>query len=171
MDAGDILAIRKTSIPLEMTAGELMDVLADLGKVALWEVLQSFEKGTLRAIKQDPTQVSFAKKLTVEDAKVDWTRSCEAVHNQIRGVNPNPGAWCKVEIKGEKKRLLIKKALPCHSLNGLPGEILSRTPNELIIGCERGGIAILEMQLEGKKTMRADAFLRGTSLDRIKFLE
>jgi methionyl-tRNA formyltransferase len=169
MDAGDILAIRKTPIPLEVTAGELMEVLADLGKVALWEVMQGIEKGTLRPMKQDPAQASFAKKLTPADAEIDWSRPCEVVHNQIRGVNPNPGAWCWVEIKGERKRLLVKKTLPYASLMGLPGEIVSKAPSELVVGCLHGSVRLLEVQLEGKKALAADAFLRGIPLDRIKF--
>ena len=169
LDAGEILAIRKTPIPLEMTAGELMGVLADLGKTALLKVMQQFEKNALTMIAQNPQEVSYAKKLTLEDAKVDWSRSSLAVHNQIRGVTPHPGAWCWIEIKGEKKRLLIKKTLP-HSERGLAGEILSKKPLELIVGCGQDSLSILEVQLEGKKSMPIDLFLRGTPLSALKFV-
>jgi methionyl-tRNA formyltransferase len=169
MDAGDILAIRKTPIPLEMTSGELMDVLADLGKVALWEVMQQIEKGSAHPIKQDAAQATLAKKIIPEDAEVDWSVPSDVVHNQIRGVTPNPGAWCWVEIKGDKKRLQIKKALPS-PIKGQPGEILSKNRSELVVGCGEGSLSLLEIQLEGKKTMVAEEFLRGIPLDKIKFL-
>ena len=170
MDAGDILAISKTSIPFDMNAGELMEVLANSGKVVLWEVMQGIEKGKVHPIQQDPTLATQAKKITSEDAEVNWTLSQEEVHNQIRGVNPNPGAWCWVEIKNEKKRLQIKKTLPHGSIEGRPGEILSKNPSELIVGCGKGSLQLLVVQLEGKKALTAKEFLRGISLDKIKFL-
>lgn len=169
LDAGDILATVRTPIPNDMSAGELMDVLAQLGKVALWEVMQGLEKGTAHSTKQDSSQVTTAKKITPGEAEINWNQPCLALHNTIRGVNPNPGAWCWVEIKGVKKRLLVKKTLPDHS-SGSPGEILSKTPSELVVGCAQGALRILELQLEGKKPMPADAFLRGIPLSLIKFI-
>jgi len=167
MDAGDILMIRKTPIPLEMTAGELMDTLADLGKKALWEVLQNLEHITPQ--KQDASLTSHAKKITPEDAQVSWDHPALHVHNQIRGVTPNPGAWCWVEVKGEKKRLLIKKTLPQKNPFGTPRQIVSRTPTELLVACQEGCLSILELQLEGKKTMPVADFLRGFPLTSINF--
>lgn len=168
MDAGDILAIRKITIPLEMTAGELMDALANLGKLALWEVLQNLDH--IQPTKQDPSLTTHAKKITPEDAEVDWTRPCLTVHNQIRGVTPNPGAWCWIEVKGEKKRLLIKKTLPMPAISGRPGQVVSRTPSELLVGCASGSLALKEIQLEGKKVMAVEAFLRGISPNQMHFL-
>lgn len=170
MDAGDILAVRHVPISLEMTAGELMEVLADVGKVALFEVMQELPKGNLHPQSQDLSKVTFAKKITPEDAMIDWTLSCMRVHNQIRGVTPNPGAWCWVEIHGEKKRLLVKKTLPYPTLSGSAGEILSKTDKELIVACGSGSLRLLELQLEGKKKLPADVFLRGIPLDSLRFL-
>jgi methionyl-tRNA formyltransferase len=170
LDAGDILAIRKTSIPATMSAGELMEVLANLGKEALWEVLLALTKGTAKAIPQDVSQASYAKKLLPQEGEIDWNRPAESNHNQIRGFTPNPGAWCWVVIKGEKKRLLIKKALP-HPSSGIPGEILPSLKTELIIACQTGSLSLLEVQLEGKKQMSAAEFLRGISKEKINFVK
>jgi len=169
MDAGDILAIRKTEITPDMTAGELMEILADQGKVALFEVMRDIKQGTITPIKQNPSLATFAKKIKPEDAEVNWTLSAETLHNLIRGVTPNPGAWCWVEIKGEKKRLLLKKTL-LYPTSGLPGDILSQSPTELIVGCGEGSLRLLEIQLEGKKSLPVDVFLRGISLEKIRFL-
>ncbi len=168
MDAGDILAIRKIPIPLEMTAGELMDALANLGKEALWEVLQNLDQ--IQPIKQDVALATHAKKITPEDAQVDWSLPCLSVHNQVRGVTPNPGAWCWVEVKGEKKRLLIKKTLPLPEVSGEPGQIESRIPLELVVACGSGSLSLLEIQLEGKKAMATKEFLRGISLHQVHFI-
>ncbi len=168
MDVGDILAIHKIKIPLEMTAGELMDALADLGKVALWEVIQHLD--TIQPLHQDSSQATHAKKIKTEDAEVLWQRPALVVHNQIRGVSPNPGAWCWISVKGEKKRLRIHKSLPLPDVSGEPGKILSRNPSELLVGCQEGALQLLEVQLEGKKKVPVDAFLRGISLEQLKFL-
>lgn len=169
MDAGAILAIRKLSIPLEMTAGELMESLANVGKSALIEVLQEVEQGRSQPIEQDLSAVTYAKKLTPQDAQVNWNPSSLVVHNQIRGCNPNPGAWCWIKIKGDSKRLLIKKSLPLPSPHGQPGEIISGPSSELFVACGSGAISLLEVQLEGKKQMSIGDFLRGTPLSQIKF--
>jgi methionyl-tRNA formyltransferase len=168
LDAGDILAIHKLPIPLEMTAGELMDALANLGKVALVEVLNNLDH--IIPTKQDPSQVTQAKKITPEDAEINWNQPALAIHNQIRGVTPNPGAWCWILLKGEKKRLLVKKTLPEPSLKGTPGSIVSQKPSEMVVACASGSLRLLEVQLEGKKALPTDAFLRGFSLPQITFL-
>lgn len=168
LDAGEILAVRKTAIEPNMNAGELMDHLAHLSQEVLWEVLIGLQRGAIQPIPQDHEQASYAKKLTSQEAKVDWKEPAELNHNKIRGFNPNPGAWCWVEIKGEKRRLLIKRAL-LSSFHGVPGEILSTAQLELIVGCGQGSLQLLEIQLEGKKQLTAQEFLRGTSLDKIKF--
>ncbi len=170
LDAGGILAMRKAPIPLEMNAGELMEVLAHLSKEALWEVLQKLEMGKLEAIPQDSHQATYAKKLTPQEGEIDWDQSAESIHNRVRGFTPNPGAWCWVEIKGEKKRLLIKKTAPL-SIKGAVGAILPSSKAELIIGCKEGSLRLLEVQLEGKKQMGAAEFLRGIPADKIKFRE
>jgi methionyl-tRNA formyltransferase len=170
MDTGDILAIRKTEISSEMTAGELMNLLADLGKVALWDVMQKMVQGKITPIKQDPSLASYAKKIKPEDSLIDWSLPAETVHNKIRGVTPNPGAWCWVEIKGEKKRLLVKKTLP-YPTAALPAGEIDRTHSfELVVGCGQGSLKLLEVQLEGKKTLPSDTFLRGIPLDNISFI-
>lgn len=167
MDAGDILAIRKVNIPLEMTAGQLMDALADIGKDALWEVLQALPHAS--ATRQDPSEATHAKKITPEDTFVDWNKPSRMLHNQIRGVTPNPGAWCWIKVKKEKKRLSLKKTLPLEVPQGNPGEIVSRSTSELVIACGEGSLQLLEIQLEGKKAMSVDQFLRGTPLTQLSF--
>jgi methionyl-tRNA formyltransferase len=170
MDAGDILAVRKTDIPLDMTSGELMQVLADIGKSALLEVLQGLEKGSIQPMQQKSEAATFAKKLTIHEGEIDWSKPCEVVHNQIRGVTPNPGAWCMVEYKGEKKRLLVKKSKPDPTKSGMPGEIISKNFAEFHVACDQGSVMLLELQLEGKKPMTAEAFLRGIQLSFLKML-
>ncbi len=170
LDAGGILSIVKTAITDQMTAGELMEKLAILGAVALYEVIEKLDKGTVAVQMQDPAQVTYAKKISIEDTKISWNRPAFQVHNQIRGVTPHPGAWCLVEIKGVSKRLLIKKGAIESQYAGKPGEILSKNGSELVIGCSQGAFRILELQIEGKKKMASDEFLRGIQLANLNFI-
>ncbi|MFZ0564867.1 MAG: methionyl-tRNA formyltransferase [Chlamydiales bacterium] len=171
LDAGAILSIVRTAITEEMTAGELSQILADLGAKALYEVLCDLEKGSLTPIEQDSSQMTYAKKLKPEEGFIDWNHACEPIHNQIRGVTPKPGAWCWIWVRGKRKRLLIKRAVREISLKGAPAEILStsKNPGKLIIGCAKGAIRLLEIQLEGKQPMAVDHFLRGIAIDHIRF--
>ncbi len=159
MDAGDVYSIVKIPIPEEMNAGELFDEMALVGAKALWNVMQKIEKGEAKATPQDPSQVTFAKKVKPEDGEIDWSQPAQKIHNQIRGLTPNPGAWCWVEVRGAKKRLRINRARP----------VLEHEPSKLIVGCSEGALELLEVQLEGKKALPADVFLRGIQPQNIKF--
>lgn len=157
MDAGDIVLQKRVGIGPEMTAGELMEALTELGKEALTETLALAKAGPLPATAQDSEKVTMAPKLELEDGQLVWERSAEELHNQIRGVTPSPGAWCFVTIRGEKKRLKILKARVATSQEGW------------VIPCGAGSLELLEVQLEGKRRMEAGEFLRGIGSEKISF--
>lgn len=166
LDAGDMLRVVKTPIPDDMTAGELFDVLADLGGKALIETLQHLDR--IKPISQDSRGTTYAKKLKKDDGKLDWMQSAKEVYNQFRGVTPKPGAWCYVEIGGKLRKMLIRKARKSAQSGKRAGEILSDT--ELLVACEKGGsLNLLEIQIEGKRAMPAHDFLRGTAIGNLKF--
>ncbi|MFN0065655.1 MAG: methionyl-tRNA formyltransferase [Chlamydiales bacterium] len=168
LDAGDMLAVVKTPVGADMTAGELFIEIEKMGAEALWNVIESLEKGDARPIQQDSREASYARKLCIEDGEVDWKKPAKEHYDQIRGVTPKPGAWCNVEIGGKSKRLLIKKARLSLESGKRRGEHLSN--RELLIACEGGGsIQLLEIQLEGKKTLTVHDFLKGTPVSNIKF--
>lgn len=175
LDAGDMYSVAKTPITETMTTGELTAHFAVIGGPALWQVMQDLEKGTARPIPQDSSQATYAKKITTEDAQINWNHSSWQIDCQIRGVTPNPGAWCWIELRGEKKRLLIKKAQKIlesyELLLSQPGEIVSSEPSRLIISCGEGALEIFELQLEGKQSMTTSNFLKGISKKQIVFLK
>ncbi|NGX61041.1 MAG: Methionyl-tRNA formyltransferase [Chlamydiae bacterium] len=169
LDAGEILETASTPVPEEMVAGELMEKLSHLGAEALIRVLQRVAQGEqVKGELQDPSLVTLAPKLKPEEGELDLRESSTKLHNQVRGVTPKPGAWIWVEIRGEKKRLLIKKTHSHPSLQGEIGETLSTSP--WVIGCGEGGLELLEVQLEGKKALDTPAFLRGIPSTLIHFL-
>lgn len=164
MDAGNIIEIVKTPIGPEMTAGELEKKLCEIGSRALLNVIRDYEKGSVRDYEQDHDKATYVHKIELEDCEIHWDRPAQMIDCLIRGVTPEPGAWCYVQVKGEKKRLKILKARIIEGKNGKPGEILSTGKEGVIVACQDGALSLIDLQLEGKKAMKADELLRGTPL-------
>jgi len=154
MDAGDVYEMVHTQIPEEMTFAELDLKLSELAGPALLQTIKNLEAGTAKKTPQDSSQATFAPKLSPEEEMIRWNRSAREIHNLVRALSPAPGAWCYVDIGGEKKRLKIKRT----QLSPL-----AAAKNAWIIPCSEGFLQILEVQLEGKKTMPASDFLRGAA--------
>jgi len=163
MDAGDMIEVAKVPIPPEMTYGELEQSLLEAGKKTLLKVIQEVGAGNVKRIPQDHTQATLAPKIELEDCEIRWDQPAEAIHNLIRGVNPHPGAWCYVNFRGEKKRLkILRSRVQPYQGSDKPGTILPG--GALLIATGKDALVILELQLEGKKAMKADDFLRGIPL-------
>jgi len=171
MDAGDM--IKKVVVPIssEMTYGELEATLCEVGKKAFLDVIRAFENGVPLSNPQDSTQVTLAPKIELEDCEVIWDRSAHALHDLIRGVNPFPGAWCYVLVKGEKKRLKIIRAkiVPCEKMEYGSVVNVHQTKGNLIISTGDQALELLEVQLEGKKSMSSEELTRGISRSYLVF--
>ena len=160
MDAGDILKVVKVPIGADMTSGELEQALCEAGSEALLEVIRRFEAGIVEGSRQDHTQTTLAPKIELDECQIDWKKPAQTIHNLVRGVNPHPGAWVWVEVKGKRLRLKINRT-KCHSeKNGEPGKIVAYG-KELIVTCGQGALELLELQLEGKRAMSAQELMRG----------
>src|SRR5690606_2735491 len=116
MDAGDMIKKEFTCITPEMTYGELEKILCDLGKKTLLEVIRKFDFYKNIKEEQDIKEVTFAPKIELIDCQINWDESAQKNHDLIRGVNPFPGAWTYVYIKGEKKILKIMRTRLIDSL-------------------------------------------------------
>jgi len=149
LDAGDVIRAEKIAISDEMTYGELEQALCALSKPLLLSVIHAYEKGIPPAEPQDVSQVSFAPKVTPEEAEIKWDKEAAFIQNQIRGFNPRPGAWCWVEWNGERKRLKIFKAK------------VVKASKEFSIPCGRDALQLIEVQMEGKSRCSAADWLRG----------
>lgn len=172
MDAGDM--IKKAIVPIgpNTTYGELEEQLCHVGSVLLLEAIHEFEAGTSQRTPQDHTQATLAPKIELEDCQIDWKLPAQHIHNLVRGVNPHPGAWCFVEIKSQKKRLKVitTRMIDTEIHEGEPGTILSSSKNALVVSCGVGTLAILQLQLEGKKAMSAEELMRGMAKGSLQFL-
>lgn len=160
MDAGDMLAQAVVEVPENMTFGQLEVKLLEECFALVPKVIDNFDYYYQNKITQDPNQVTFAAKITPEDQEVHWSDSAKKNHDKIRAFSPYPGAWCKIKVGNDIKRLKIKSSLALSELKGDPGAILKQN-KELIVACSEGGLNLVEVQLEGKKAMSAGDFLKG----------
>jgi methionyl-tRNA formyltransferase len=170
MDAGDI--IKQVEVPIEPNASfpEIESSLCKAGCEALLQVMHDFEKGQTVGIPQNHEFATLAPKIELEDCEIVWSKPAQALHNLVRGVFPEPGAWCYVTVKGQKKRLKINATRVISDKFGAPGEILGYGKQGLIVACGSGSLNIVDLQLEGKKAMPAEELMRGIPRESFSFL-
>lgn len=158
LDTGDMLLQEEVMITPEETGGSLHDKLSILGGRLLVETLEQLEAKTIHRRKQDDSQSNYAKMLDKTCGLIDFHKSAEEIERLIRGLNPWPSAYTSYDNKTLK--IWRSKVRPELS-EGKPGEIIQVTKKEIVIQTGEGALSILELQLEGKKRMTAEAFLRG----------
>ena len=159
MDAGDIIDVSKTSVGENETAGELLDRLAELGAELLAKTLKRFAEGPVPAVPQDPAKVSYAPMLDKSMCPIDWTKSAQQVHNQVRGLHPWPVATAEIEgtpFKIHETRMAEG--------SGEPGQLLRLTKTGLVVACGEGAVEIRSLQAQGGKRMAAPDYFRGHPL-------
>lgn len=158
LDTGDMLLAEKTRIGENETAGELFDRLAPMGADLLIKTLVALEKGALVPQKQNDEESTYASMLDKSMSPVDFTKSAQEVHNQIRGLDPWPVALTYLEGKTLK---LFRSSVSKDLDGGKAGEVRT-LKNGLAIFCGDGkAVVVSEVQFEGKKRMNAVDFLRG----------
>ena len=164
LDAGAVLHVKKTPIPLDANVSDLEKTLEKIGTEALQETLNDYQNKYLNRQQQDHRLATYASKILTEDCRVDWRKKSFDIHNLIRGVTPYPGAWCNIMVQGDQqpKRLKIKKArLISASEKKRPGDIISFGRDGWVVATLDGAIELLEVQLEGKKACSGAEFSRG----------
>ena len=158
LDTGDILLTSETEIGENETSGELFDRLALLGGDLIIDTLTALENGTVIPKKQDESLASHTTKIDKSLCPIDFTKTAQEVHNQVRGLYPWPVATAKIGGKNVKVH-----STKISDKSGKAGTIISVRP--LIIACAEKSIEIIELQPEGKKKMTAEAFTAGHKLE------
>jgi methionyl-tRNA formyltransferase len=153
LDTGPVLLRAAEPIGPEDTAGDLADRLSVLGARLIAAALLRLPD--LAAEPQPPAGVSYAAKIDKAEARVDWTRPAAEVDRLIRGLSPQPGAWCLAG--GERLRLLRSRLA---AGEGAPGSLLGG----FTVACGTGAVEITEAQREGRRPMPAAEILRGLAL-------
>ena len=160
MDAGDVIDVAKTPIDPNETAGMLLDRLAVLGAELLSSTLSKVEKGEAKGIPQDESLVCYAPMLDKSMCPIDFTKTAQQVHNQVRGLHPWPVATTCIGDKNMK----IHETVIAEG-KGEPGQILGLTKTGLLIACAEGAVEIRSLQAEGGKRMGAVDYFRGHPLE------
>ncbi len=160
MDAGDVIDVAKTPIGENETAGELLDRLAVLGAELLSKTLSQVEAGEVEAQKQDEAFVSFAPMLDKSMCPIDWNKTAQQVHDQVRGLHPWPVATATLGGTFFKIHATV-----IADGKGKPGQILGLTKTGLLVACGEGAVEIRSLQAEGGKRMAAPDYFRGHPLE------
>jgi methionyl-tRNA formyltransferase len=158
LDTGPVAMAERVPIPDDATAGDLHDRLARLGADLMVRALGAIERGSLTLTPQPEAGVTYASKIGKEETKINWTRPWHEVHDHVRGLSPFPGAW--FEIAGEGARIKVLRSTKGEG-TGIPGTALD---SRLTVACADGAVRILELQRAGRQAMKADEFLRGTTI-------
>lgn len=159
MDTGPVIACERTPIDPDETAAELGARLARMGAALVRDKLPDYVAGRITPTPQDPAAATMAPILTKEDGRIDWTAPARRVHDRVRGMSPWPGAF--TELRGQRVKVHKTEVRSEGGAAGEPGMILRAAPSGIEVACGEGVLAILELQLEGRKRMSAAAHLAG----------
>lgn len=165
IDTGDILFSETVTIEAFDTAGDLHDKLMNTGAGLLVKTVKAIEQHTYLEIPQDTAEeeqeLKTAPKIFKDNCEINFNQEVQTVYNQIRGLSPHPAAFTKFK----DKTLKIYNAVIEDKQPGIvPGGFLTDEKTYLKFACIDGFIVATDLQLEGKKRMKADEFLRGVRL-------
>jgi methionyl-tRNA formyltransferase len=156
LDTGPMLLTGRVPIGPTTTGATLHDALSALGAQLVVDALARLERGDLPATPQPADGATYAKKLTREEARLDWTQPADLLERRVRAFFPWPGAW--FDHDGQRCKVL---AASVAGGAGAPGTVLD---DRLTVACGSGALRIDRLQREGKAPADADAFLRGYPL-------
>ncbi len=160
LDTGPVYHRVATPIGSHETAGQLHDRLAPMGARALDYCLQQLATDALPEPQPQPeTGVTYAHKISTEEAVIDWHNSAAAIARQVRAFNPWPGA--RGQLAGDSVKIWQARPVPndSHAHPAQPGEIVEVSKNRLLVACGQGALSIEAIQLPGKRRMAIADFL------------
>jgi methionyl-tRNA formyltransferase len=164
VDAGGTIAVARTAIGPDETAGELEARLAVLGAPLVVEVVDRLAAGTVEIVPQDGTQATKAPKLSKDDGRIDWSQPAVVIHNLVRAMQPWPIAFTEVQPLNKPITRLIVHQTRVVEGQGPPGTILEALGGHLIVAAGHGAVELLSVQIPGKKIVSAADLMRGNPL-------
>ncbi len=168
LDTGDIILQDVVPISPEETGGSLFDKMAEQGAASIIAALKQIETGEARRIPQDNEKATYVKMISKEMGRLDFSKPALQLERLIRGLNPWPSAYTFLDGKNlkfwraEAEELMGSQELKFKGY--APGTIAEVRDDALVVMTGEGLLVVKELQLEGKKRMTADAFLRGVSM-------
>jgi methionyl-tRNA formyltransferase len=164
LDTGPVLMAERVAIGRQ-TSGELAEKLARLGADLMVRALGALERGAITAQPQPGDGITYAKKISKDEARIDWSKSAAEIDCQIRGLAPTPGAF--TEANGERLKILFAEPvagvdpIAASGGGGAAGEVIG---DNLTIACGTDALRVLKAQRAGGKAMAADELLKGFAL-------
>jgi methionyl-tRNA formyltransferase len=170
LDTGPVAMSEHVAIGPDVTAGELSRQLAALGADLMVRALAALSRGVLGFTPQADTGATYAKKIDKSETRIDWSRRAQEVHNHIRGLSPEPGAWFEADLgKGSERVRALRSTLVAtgpapltpgwsRDFGGTPGAVID---DALTIACGTDAIRLIEVQRAGGRPASAAEFLRG----------
>ena len=160
LDTGPVAMVERVAITSTMTAGELHDRLSTLGADLMVRALSALSRGSLSFQPQAQEGVTYAHKIEKAEARIDWSKSAQELHDHIRGLSPFPGAFFEGDFGKAVERVKVLRA-EIASGSGRPGALLG---DDLTIACGQGALRLSDVQRAGKAPMSAAEFLRGVRI-------
>lgn len=161
LDTGGVVSEHRYAIQPTDTANEVHDALMNLGAAAIVADLQQLKtEGRLKSVKQPEEGVTYAQKLSKEEARINWNESAAVIERKIRAFNPVPAAW--VEYQGKPMKIWRAEVV---AQQGRAGEVLSCSSDGLIVACGENALKITELQPSGGKRMNIAAFAAGHTVE------
>lgn len=161
LDAGDIIS--QVTVPIEEQdhTGSMFEKLSIAGRDLLKSTLPSIIEGTNKRIPQDEQLVTYARNISREQERIDWSQSVTAIYNQVRGLHPWPVAYTSFNDATMKIWWTEKTS---SSAKGQAGEVVELTEDAILVQTGDGVLAITELQPAGKKRMTAKDYLKGPKI-------
>ena len=156
LDTGDMISIAKCPIELSDTSASLYGKLAALGPNALIDTLQQIADGSAVAEKQNDELANYAKKLSKDEANIDWQMPAEQLERNVRAFNPWP--VCFTQMQGNTVKVHTTEVV---SGNGAAGEVLTVDKSGITVATGEQALKITQLQPQGKKPMAVQDFLNG----------
>jgi methionyl-tRNA formyltransferase len=161
LDTGPVGLVERVAIGKDMTAGELHDVLAELGADAIVRALAALSRQALLFTPQSSEGVIYAPKIRNEEARIDWHSPAPALHDLVRALSPYPGAFFEADLGKGKERIKVLRARLAEG-SGAPGTLLDVAPT---IACGSDALHLMTVQRAGRTPISGEEFLRGVRLE------
>ena len=158
LDTGDMLHISHCPIDSAETSASLYAKLAELGPDALINTINRLAKGEITPEPQNDADANYAKKLSKDEANIDWSMDAEQIERNIRAFNPWP--VCFTQMSGNTVKIYQANVV---EQSGAAGTVLTSDKNGIVVACGKHALSISELQPQGKKPMAINDFLNGRS--------
>ncbi|MCC6070178.1 methionyl-tRNA formyltransferase [Massilia sp. GCM10020059] len=167
LDTGPMLMMERVAIAPSDTTATLHDKLAALGGQMIVAALREMELGNVKAVPQPQAGITYAAKISKDEAAIDFSLPAAAIARKIRAFNPFPGAHA--EVNGVTIKVWGAEALPAGSA-ALPGQVLAADAQHgIVVACKEGTLRLNELQKPGGKRLPAQEFLKGFPLEGLCF--